>query len=101
MNDLKDYIKSDIQDYMVSDYLYSKYSDPAQIIAYEDAYQIVEAISKGEFIEENEQAMLRKDKREKMFTMLKEKLSKKHKIIFEANETNVNDRTCPKLCVLF
>ena len=101
MNKLRDYITSDIKDYMVSDYLASEYEEPAQILAYEDAYQIVEAISNGEFLEEDEQIMLREDKSKKMLEMLKQKLLKGKKIYFEREEDQVASTICSRQCVLF
>ena len=101
MNQFKDYIESDISIYMVKDYMHCQYSEPAQIIAYEDSYQIVEAISSGAFLGDNEQTMLRKDKREKMLDMLKQTLSTKKKINLEADEADVDSRSCLKSCILF
>ena len=106
MNELKNYIKSDLNEHTASEYLYDLYKEPAQIIAYNDAYQIVEAISKGKFSGENEQPMLRKDKSEKMTKKLTEMLTKElpnqnKKIHFGANEVDFNNRTCLQSCIIF
>ena len=101
MNEFKDFIKSDIQYYMVNDYLSSQYSEPAQIIAYEDAYQITEAISSGNFLGKDGQIMSRKAKSDKMLNMLKANLFNKKKENFEGKTTHKKSSCCTDKCVLF
>ena len=99
---LKNYITTDIKAYVVKDYVANKYKEPAQMLAYEDAYQIVDAISNGDFLECNGQIMLRNDKRNKMLEMLKQRL------FIEADKSNldrdeiITERAlCADKCVLF
>ena len=101
MNQFKDFIKSDIQYYMVNDYLSSQYSEPAQIIAYEDAYQITEAISSGKFLGKDGQIMSRKAKSDKMLNMLKANLFNKKKENFEGKTNHKKSSCCTDKCVLF
>ena len=101
MNELKDYIASDIEDYMVSDYLASEYDEPAQILAYEDAYQIVEAISNGDFLQGDDHIMLRSDKSKKMLEMLEQKLLKGNKIHLDTQENQVEGKICFRRCAIF
>ena len=97
----KDNIAQHIKDYEVSQYLASQYEEPAQIIAYEYAYEIVEAISEGQFLEQNGQSMLRKVKAEKMSEILKDKLFSQKEINFEGEEKLASSSRCSDNCAIF
>ena len=86
---MKDIVSQSIKDYKVSEYLASQYEEPAQIIAYEYAYEIVEAVSGGQFLEQDGQNMLRKAKGQKMFGILRDKF-------LNENETNDEEEIIPE-----
>ena len=86
---MKDIVSQSIKDYKVGEYLASQYEEPAQIIAYEYAYEIVEAVSGGQFLEQDGQNMLRKAKGQKMFGILRDKF-------LNENETNDEEEIIPE-----
>ena len=76
MYKVKDQIYTKFDIYEVTEYLGEKYKKAAQIIAYEDAWNIVEALENGDFIGEDHKAMLRKEKIDLMMEILDNPVSR-------------------------
>ena len=101
MTKLEKFITTDIKAYDASVHVATKYKEPPKMLAYEDAYQIVDAISNGDFLESNKQIMLRNDKRDKMLEMLKQKLFEADKANNDTDQDLTERALCHGGCVLF
>lgn len=101
MTKLEKFITTDIKAYDASVHVATKYKEPPKMLAYEDAYQIVEAISNGDFLQGDDHIMLRSDKSKKMLEMLEQKLLKGNKIHLDTQENQVEGKICFRRCTIF
>ena len=96
MDRMKEHISTKFEMYEVSQYLGEQYTEAAQVVAYEDSWNIVEALGNGDFIGEDEKAMLRNDKINLMMEILNHPVKRKGKEMEQVmDQVHVRVTRCP------
>ena len=101
MDRLKEHVSTKFEDYEVSEYLAEQYTEAAQVVAYEDSWNIVEAIANGEFIDEDEKALLRNEKIELMMEILNNPVDRNKQSEMVMEQMKVRMTRCPLICNIF
>ena len=99
---VKDQISTKFEVYEVTEYLGEKYKEAAQIVAYEDAWNIVEALANGDFIGEDHKALLRLEKIDLMMDILEHPVNRtREEVVDVMRNMKKQATTCPVICTIF
>ena len=102
VSEIQDAISSDFDAYDVSGYLADQLTEAAQIVAYNDAWTIVEWLGNGDFLSDDDQALLRDQKIKMMLDILEDPNHVKQKEMQQIiGNMQADLTTCPVFCTIF